>query len=49
VTNEIDWEYILPAVKIPFTSDCEFQIEAIMSNTLKTRPKLPGAALAPAA
>jgi hypothetical protein len=49
VTNEIDWEYILLAVKIPFKSDCEFQIEAIMSNTFKTQPNLPGAALALAA
>jgi hypothetical protein len=45
----IGWEYIFPAVKIAFKSGCEFQIEAIMDNTLKLRPQLPGAGVAPAA
>jgi hypothetical protein len=49
MANEIDWVYMFPAVKIPFKSDCEFQIEAIMNNTLKPRPKLPDADLTPAA
>jgi hypothetical protein len=49
MANETDWVYMFPAVKIPFESGCEFQIEAVMNNTLKPRPKLPGADLTPAA
>jgi hypothetical protein len=49
MASGIDWEYIFPAVKIPFKSGCEFQIEAIMNNTLTPRPKLPSAELTPAA
>jgi hypothetical protein len=36
-------------VKIPFKSNCEFQIEALMDNTFKPRPLLPGADLTAAA
>jgi hypothetical protein len=49
MANEIDWVYMYPAVKILFKSGCKFQIEAIMNNTLKPRPKLPRADLIPAA
>jgi hypothetical protein len=42
MANEIDREYIFPAAKFKFKSDCEFHIEAIMDNPLKTRPKLLG-------
>ena len=49
MANEIDWVYMFPAVKIPFKSDCEFQIEALMDNTFKPRPLLPGADLTAAA
>ena len=49
MANEIDWVYMSPAVKIPFKSGCKFQIEAIMNNTLKPRPKLPRTDFIPAA
>jgi hypothetical protein len=49
IANEIDWVYMFPVVKFPFKSDCEFQIEATMDNTLKPRPELPGADLPPSA
>jgi hypothetical protein len=49
MANGIDWEYLFPAVKIPFKSGCKFQIEAIMNNTFKPRPKLPRADFIPAA
>ncbi|WP_201864642.1 hypothetical protein [Microvirga soli] len=49
MANGIDWEYIFPAVKNAFESGCKFQMEAIMNNNLKPRPKLPGVDLTPAA
>jgi hypothetical protein len=34
MANKIDWEYIIPAVKILFKSDYELQLEAIMDWAL---------------
>ena len=49
MANEIDRVYMSPSEKIPFKSGCKFQIEAIMNNTLKPRPKLPRTDFIPAA
>lgn len=49
MANEVDWMYMSPSIKIPFKSGCKFQIETIMNNTLKPRPKLPRADLVPTA
>ena len=48
MANKIDWEYIFPAVNIPFKSGSEFQIEAITDKTPKNRPKLLDVGLKPA-
>ncbi len=49
MANTIDWEYIFPAVNIPFKSGSEFQIKAIMDNAFKARPQSLGEDLTPAA
>jgi|UPI0004B87722 hypothetical protein len=48
MANEIAWEHISP-VTIPFKSDYELQLEAILDRTLKNRPALPDVGLKPAA